>query len=64
MYPLLSVFIIAIGILLFAFAKKMTKNNHAFVIFIRIIGCILIIGGLVLLYFLLSGNIKLPLFKA
>lgn len=61
MYPLLSVFIIAIGALLLAFANKIVKNNNVIQIGIKVAGGILIIAGLLLLYFLLSGKLTLPL---
>lgn len=61
MYPLLSIFIIVIGSLLFIFANKIVKNNHIYQICMRAVGGILIIVGFLLLYFLLSGKLTLPL---
>lgn len=61
MYPLLSIFIIVIGALLLAFASKIAKNNYVYQIGIKVISGILIIVGLLLLCFLLSGKLTLPL---
>ena len=61
MYPLLSIFIIVVGVLLLAFANKIVKNNNVYQIGIKVVGGILIIVGLLLLYFLLSGKLALPL---
>lgn len=61
MYPLLSIFTIAIGVLLLAFANKIVKNNNAIQIGIKVVGSFLIIVGLLLLYFLLSEKLTLPL---
>lgn len=61
MYPLLSIFIIVVGVLLLAFANKIVKNNNVYQIGIKVVGGILIIVGLLLLYFLLSGKLTLPL---
>ena len=55
MYPLISVFIIVVGALLLVFANKIIKNNKVNRIGIKVVGGILIIVGLLLLYFLLSG---------
>ncbi len=61
MYPLLSIFITVVGVLLLAFANKIVKNNNVYQIGIKVVGGILIIVGLLLLYFLLSGKLTLPL---
>lgn len=61
MYPLLSIFIIVVGVLLLAFTNKIVKNNNVYLIGIKVVGGILIIVGLLLLYFLLSGKLTLPL---
>lgn len=61
MYPLLFIFIIVIGTLLLVFANKIVKNNNGYQICIRAVGGIIIIVGLFLLYFLLSGKLTLPL---
>ena len=61
MYPLLSIFITVVGALLLAFANKIVKNNNVYQIGIKVVGGILIIVGLLLLYFLLSGKLTLPL---
>ena len=63
MYPLISVFIIVVGALLLVFANKIIKNNKVNRIGIKVVGGILIIVGLLLLYFLLSGKLTLPLSK-
>ena len=63
MYPLISVFIIVVGALLLVFANKIIKNNKVNRIGIQVVGGILIIVGLLLLYFLLSGKLTLPLSK-
>ena len=63
MYPLISVFIIVVGALLLIFANKIIKNNKVNRIGIKVVGGILIIVGLLLLYFLLSGKLTLPLSK-
>ena len=66
MYPLISVFIIVVGALLLVFANKIIKNNKVNrigIIGIKVVGGILIIVGLLLLYFLLSGKLTLPLSK-
>lgn len=60
MYPLLALFIVIVGICLFAFANRMTKRS-AVVIGIKVVGIVLIIVGLSLLYLLLSGKVILPL---
>ena len=62
MYPLISVFIIVVGALLLVFANKII-NNKVNRIGIKVVGGILIIVGLLLLYFLLSGKLTLPLSK-
>ena len=61
MYLFLSIFITLIGVILFLFDKKMAKNIPA--IYIKVIGVILIVGGLFLIYLLLSGSLSLPLRK-
>lgn len=61
MYPVLSIFIIAIGALLLAFANKIIKYNNVNQIGIKVFGGILILLGFLLLYFLLSGKLTLPL---
>lgn len=61
MYPLLSIFIIVVGVLLLAFANKIVKNNRVYQIGIKVVDGILIMVGLLLLYFLLSGKLTLPL---
>ena len=63
MYPLISAFIIVVGALLLVFANKIIKNNKVNRIGIKVVGGILIIVGLLLLYFLLSGKLTLPLSK-
>ena len=63
MYPLISVFIIVVGALLLVFANKIIKNNKVNRIGNKVVGGILIIVGLLLLYFLLSGKLTLPLSK-
>ena len=63
MYPLISVFIIVVGALLLVFANKIIKNNKVNRIGIKVVGGILIIVGLLLLYFLLSGKLTVPLSK-
>lgn len=63
MYPLLCIFMIVLGIVLFAFVKKTVKDNGMLVMCIRIIGGILIVSGFLMLYFLLSGRLTLPLSK-
>lgn len=63
MYPLLSILIIVFGALLLAFANKIVKNNNVYQIGIKVVGGILIIVGLLLMYFLLSGKLTLPLSK-
>ena len=63
MYPLVSVFIIVVGVLLLVFANKIIKNNKAKRIGIKVVGGILIIVGVLLLCFLLSGKLTLPLFN-
>ena len=63
MYPFISVFIIVVGALLLVFANKIIKNNKVNRIGIKVVGGILIIVGLLLLYFLLSGKLTLPLSK-
>lgn len=63
MYSLLSIFIIVIGILLLAFINKIVKNNNILKICMKAVGGILIIVGLLLLYFLLSGKLTLPLYR-
>lgn len=60
MYPLISVLIIIVGIILFVLANKIAKNKTP-VILIRIVSVILIAAGAILLYFLLSGRLVLPL---
>lgn len=62
MYSLLSIFIIVIGILLLAFTNKIVKNNNVLKICMKVVGSVLIIVGLLLLYFLLSGKLTLPLY--
>ena len=57
MYPLISVFIIVVGALLLVFANKIIKNNKVNRIGIKVVGGLLIIVGLLLLYFLLSGKL-------
>ncbi len=63
MYPLVSVLIIVVGALLLVFANKIIKNNKVNRIGIKVVGGILIIIGLLLLYFLLSEKLTLPLFN-
>lgn len=62
MYPLVSVLAIIIGILLFVLAGKIGTKKSAD-ISIKIIGFIMIISGLVMLYFVLSRKLVLPLSK-
>lgn len=61
MYLLLSIFIIVIGGLLLVFSNKIGKSNSVIQTGIKVVGGILIIVGLLLLYFLLSGKLTLPL---
>ena len=61
MYPLISVFIIVVGALLLVFANKIIKNNKVNRIGIKVVGGILIIVGLLLLYFLLSRKIDIAI---
>ena len=56
MYPLISVFIIVVGALLLVFANKIIKNNKVNRIGIKVVGGILIIVGLLLLYFFYQEN--------
>ena len=60
MYPLISVLIMIVGIILFVLSNKIAKNKIP-VICIRIVSVVLIIAGAILLYFLLSGRLVLPL---
>lgn len=61
MYPIISIVISAIGVLLFAFAKKIAKANKPLLIFIKVFGGVLVVSGMVALYMLLSEKITLPL---
>lgn len=60
MYPLISVLIIIVGVILFVLANKIAKNKTP-IICIRAVSIILIAAGALLLYFLLSGRLVLPL---
>lgn len=60
MYPILSVLLIIIGIIMLAFARKMARNQMI-VISIRLAGIIAAVSGLILLYLLLTGKLVLPL---
>lgn len=62
MYPLVAVLAIIIGIFLFVLASKIdTKKSTD--ISIKIVGFIITICDLVMLYFVLSGKLVLPLSK-
>lgn len=60
MYPLISVLIIIIGIILLVYAKAAKKNNTPAAC-IKIGAFIMIAAGLLMLYFLISGILTLPL---
>lgn len=62
MYILLAVFAVIIGICLFVFAKRITKNSTVGV-GVKIIGIVLIVLGIIMAYLLLSGKVVLPLSK-
>ena len=62
MYPLVAVLAIIIGIFLFVLTSKISTKKTTD-ISIKIVGFIMIIGGLVMLYFVLSGKLVLPLAK-
>ncbi|WP_343209915.1 hypothetical protein [Anaerolentibacter hominis] len=61
MYPVLSIFISILGLILFCLAGRIAKNNPIARNSIRAIGIILIAAGLILLYLLLSDKLVLPL---
>lgn len=63
MYPFVSVFMIVVGTLLLVFANKIIKNNQVMQIGMKVIGGVFMIVGFLLLYFLLSGKLTLPLSK-
>lgn len=60
MYPLISLLIIIIGIFLFVYVKKARKNS-ILASCAKIAGVILIAAGLLMLIFLMSGKLVLPL---
>lgn len=60
MYPLISLLIIIIGIFLFVYVKK-TRKNSILASCAKIAGVILIAAGLLMLIFLMSGKLVLPL---
>ena len=62
MYFLLAAFSVIVGICLFVFSKRMTKNN-AVAICVKIVGIILVIVGVFMLYLVFSGKVVLPLSK-
>lgn len=62
MYILLAVLAVIVGICLFAFSNRITKNSTVG-IGIKIIGIILIAFGIIMAWLLLSGKIVLPLSK-
>lgn len=61
MYLVISVLIAAIGVLLFALAKKIAGASKTLLICLRTISGILVVLGATTLYMLLSGEITLPL---
>lgn len=61
MYPFVSVFMIVVGTLLLVFANKIIKNNQVMQIGMKVVGGVFMIVGFLLLYFLLSGKLTLPL---
>ena len=63
MYLLLAIFSAIIGMCLFIFANRLTKNSIA-VTGIKIVGIILIVIGIIMSYLLLSGKVVLPLSKS
>lgn len=63
MYPFVSVFMIVVGTLLLVFANKIIKNNQVMQIGMKVVGGVFMIVGFLLLYFLLSGKLTLPLSK-
>lgn len=60
MYTLISVLIIIIGIFMFVYVKK-TKKNSILASCVKIAGVILTAAGLLMLIFLISGKLILPL---
>ena len=63
MYILLAIFAVIVGICLFAFANRITKNSTVG-IGVKIIGIVLIVFGIIMAYLLLSGKVVLPLSKS
>lgn len=62
MYILLAIFAVIVGICLFTFANRITKNSTVNV-GVKIIAIVLIVFGIIMAYLLLSGKVVLPLSK-
>lgn len=62
MYAIITTIIMITGIILSIFAKQLAKNNKTRKICIRTAGIILLITGLLLLYFVVYGVMLLPLY--
>ena len=62
MYAITTAIIIITGTILTIFAKKLGKNNKTRKICIRTAGIILILTGLLLLYFVVYGVMLLPMY--
>ena len=62
MYPLLAILAAVVGICLFAFANRMTKNCTVN-IGVKILGIALVVVGISMSYLLISGKVVLPLSK-
>ena len=60
MYLIVSIMIIITGILLLTFVKRLSEKKPV-VICVSIIGFMMIAGGLIMLYLILSGRLVLPL---
>ena len=62
MYFLVAIFAVIVGICLFAFSNRTTKNSTT-VIGVKIVGIALVVVGISMSYLLLSGKVVLPLLK-
>lgn len=63
MYPVIIILFLIIGVLLFVFAKKIANGNKPLMVFIKVLGGVFVILGLIAMYLILSEKIILPLKK-
>ena len=61
MYPVMSLLMIGVGIVLVFSAKKVSQTKVAVAGMSRILGTIMIVAGLGAQWFLMTGRIALPL---